>query len=176
MTDQPYADSPGLADLQAGGPASNAGRARDQDDKAGLTAKQLREDAAHISDQAAQVAGAAKRRTLEAMEQQRLAGADRMGNFARTTHKAADRIGEDMPLAADYVHDAARRIERLSDTLRDRSIDQLIGDVETFARTQPIALFGASIAAGFAISRFLKSTARRSDPAAGGEARGGGRQ
>ncbi len=168
MTDQPYTESPHLAD----GPADEAAA------EVHGSAEQAGSAAGHIADQASRIADQAKREYFEpakeyardALEQQKQAGADRIGGFARAAHRAADGLGDDMPLAAEYVREAAGGIEQISNTLRARSIDELVEDLGKFARNQPVAFFGATIAAGFALSRFLKSTAApRPGPAVTGQ-------
>ena len=53
---------------------------------------------------------------------------------------------------------AADGLERLSNTLRTKDIGGMLRDMESFARTQPVAFFGLSLAAGFLAVRFLKAT------------------
>jgi hypothetical protein len=43
--------------------------------------------------------------------------------------------------------------------LRERSLDDLMQSFGRFARTQPATFFGGAVVAGFALSRFLKSSA-----------------
>jgi hypothetical protein len=101
----------------------------------------------------------ARKLARKAAEQQKQASADRIGGFARAAHTAADQLENEMPLAAGYVRDAAGGIERMSEAVRNRSVDELLAGVGNFARTQPAAFLGAMVVAGFALSRFLKSTA-----------------
>jgi hypothetical protein len=42
--------------------------------------------------------------------------------------------------------------------LKEKDLNGLMGDVESFARRQPVAFFGAAVAAGFLAVRFLKSS------------------
>ncbi|MBX6425302.1 MAG: hypothetical protein IRZ09_05190 [Variibacter sp.] len=100
----------------------------------------------------------------ETAEDQKAAGAQQIDGLARALHSAADEL-EPMPAVADYVHRAAEGVDRLSSSLRESSIDDLIGGVMRFARTQPTAFFGASLAVGFALARFFKSS--QADPGGG---------
>jgi hypothetical protein len=84
-------------------------------------------------------------------------GAERIKGFGRAVHGAADEIGKEIPQAADYVHQAASRIEGAADELRNRSIEDLIGSLTRFARQQPAAAFAGAVLVGFVLSRFLKS-------------------
>ena len=53
----------------------------------------------------------------------------------------------------------ASSVGQLAQTMRDRSMRDLVGEVESIARQQPVAFFGAAVLAGFALSRFVKSSA-----------------
>jgi hypothetical protein len=64
-----------------------------------------------------------------------------------------------MPQMASYVHDAAMRLEDAAKNLRQRNVDDLMDDVSRFARSQPALFFGGAMLAGFALARFLKSSA-----------------
>jgi hypothetical protein len=90
-------------------------------------------------------------------EARKAEGAERIKGFSRAVHGAADQIGQEIPQAADYVHQAANRIESAADELRNRSIEDLIAGFTRFARQQPAAAFAGAVLAGFVLSRFLKT-------------------
>jgi len=100
-----------------------------------------------------------KARDLE--EQQKAAGADQLGGMAQAMEAAAGELQKQMPLAAEYVDDVAARLDDLASALRERSVDDMLGNVSDFARRQPAVFFAGAIAAGFALSRFAKSSAKR---------------
>jgi hypothetical protein len=108
--------------------------------------------------QAEHLAQSVKAKARGFVEQQKHAGADQVDTFARAVHRAAQELESDMPKAAGYIHDAAARLDEASSRLRERSMDQLMASIGDFARAQPAAFFGGAIVAGFAISRFLKSS------------------
>jgi hypothetical protein len=91
-------------------------------------------------------------------EQQKKAGAEKIGGVAGAIHGAAHELEKQLPQAAAYVHDAAGKLEHAASSLDTQSIDDLLRNVRSFAREQPAAFFGSAVLAGFAISRFLKST------------------
>jgi hypothetical protein len=103
-----------------------------------------------------------KERARTVAEQQKKAGADQIGGVARAIHGAAHEIEQEMPHAAGFIHDAAAKLEGAADSLRERSVDDLIRSLNNFARSQPAAFFGGAVLAGFALSRFLKSSAQPS--------------
>lgn len=97
-------------------------------------------------------------------EQQKNAGADRIDEVARAVHGAAREIEQGLPQAANLVEDAAARMEAAAASLRERSIDDVLRGLNDFARERPATFFAGAVLAGFALSRFL-----RSSPAHGGE-------
>src|SRR5437763_914118 len=64
--------------------------------------------------------------------------------------------------ALRFVHAAASRLEEGASALRQRSIGDLMNTFTDLGKMEPLALFGGAVLAGFAISRFLKSSADNS--------------
>jgi len=98
-------------------------------------------------------------------ERQKSLGAEQIGGVARAVHSAAREFEAQMPAVAKSVHDAAARLEGAASSLQDKSAGELISGLNQFAREQPAVFFGAAILAGFAASRFLKSSAEESGAA-----------
>lgn len=94
-----------------------------------------------------------------AAEQQKQTGANQIDQVAQAVHSAADELQQQMPKAAEFVHAAASRLEEGAGALRDRSLPDLIGTFNDLGRKEPLAMFGGAVLAGFALSRFLKSSA-----------------
>ena len=61
------------------------------------------------------------------------------------------------------MHAAASRLEQGAQALRERNIGDLVGGFNDLARREPLAFFGGAVLAGFAISRFLKSSSDGAD-------------
>src|SRR4051812_31417550 len=91
------------------------------------------------------------------------AGASQIGGISRAVHGMADELGREMPQAADYVHSAAEHLDGVSTALREQSVEELLSTFTGFARRQPFPVFAGSVVAGLALSRFLKSSAERSE-------------
>ena len=106
-------------------------------------------------------ADSVKDRAREIAEQQKTAGAEQIGGVAEAMKAAAGDLEETVPLAAEYIDDVAGRLGQVASTLRERSVDDMLGNVADFARKQPAAFFAGAVAAGFALSRFAKSSAKR---------------
>jgi hypothetical protein len=91
-------------------------------------------------------------------EQQR-AAASGVEDFAAALRKAASEMGDGgQANMSRVIESAASGLERFSGSLRNKDLNSLVQDVESFARRQPVAFFGAAVAAGFLAMRFLKSS------------------
>jgi hypothetical protein len=115
-----------------------------------------------LASQASELARNIGGELTETAEQQKGRGADAMRGFARAVHGAANELDDQSPSMARYIRSAADNVEGLSDTLRSRSVSDLITTASDTARTHPAAFFIGAVAAGFALSRFFKSTSRSS--------------
>lgn len=108
-----------------------------------------------------EAAGAIKDEAREAAEHAKAQGAERTEGIMHAFHGAADELGRELPQAAGFIRSAADALDRASSNLRDRSVEDLLSTFSSFARRQPGAAFAGSVLAGFALSRFLKSSAPR---------------
>jgi hypothetical protein len=77
--------------------------------------------------------------------------------MAGALRRAANEFGE-VPQAAQYIRLAANQIDSVSGAFRKRDLNQLVSDVQGFARRQPTAFLGMAVLAGFAAVRFLKTS------------------
>lgn len=82
--------------------------------------------------------------------------------IARAMHSTADSLeGENSGQLSQYAHIAADRIDELATRLESANVDEVIGKMSDYARQHPAVFFGGAVAAGFALSRFLKSSEQR---------------
>ena len=89
---------------------------------------------------------------------------DAIRGLARAIDSAADELQQQSPVVAGAVHEAARGISSLSDNLSNRNVDELVDAAVRLARAQPALFVGGSVAAGFALARFLMSSGRNGRP------------
>jgi len=61
---------------------------------------------------------------------------------------------------ADMTDRAAEAADKAAGYLRDTSVDQMIGEVESFGRREPVLFLIGAAAIGFMAARFLKSSGR----------------
>lgn len=106
--------------------------------------------------------GAVQDRIRTAFDQQTHRAADQLSGVASALNKAAQDISRenDGPVIR-YAEQAAGRIDAMADVLRRSSLDDMVDEVEGFARRQPELFLGGVFAAGFVFARFLKSSADR---------------
>jgi ABC-type transporter Mla subunit MlaD len=138
---------------------------RNADARESAASARIAEDISSLGDKAksniADAAETAKAHARRIAHQQKDVGADRLGDVAGAVHGAARTLEAGMPQVANYVHEAAAQLEDVAKTLRHRSVDDLIEEIGSFARAQPAIFFGGAMLAGFALTRFLKSSGRR---------------
>ena len=91
-------------------------------------------------------------------EEQKTRGASRVGSVAQAFHSAADEMAQESPLAANYVHAAAKKLDETASLLRDNSVEELIQIATNFAEERPLVFISGAMAAGFVLSRLLRSS------------------
>jgi CRP-like cAMP-binding protein len=115
----------------------------------------------------------AQRLTQQAKDQgqalfqdQKYAMAEQVSGLASALHSTAEHLRtQDQSAMAQYTQQAAEGLQRFSQTLKDRDLGSLMGQIENFARHQPGAFIGSAALLGFMAARFLKSSGeRRSHP------------
>ena len=114
-------------------------------------------------EQATKLRDQATERARSAAEQGKTRATETIDNLARAAHDAAGSLEEQVgPQIGQYAHRAADALDSLSDSLRNKSVDELLDDARNFARRSPAVAIGAAVAVGFALSRFLKATSSAS--------------
>ena len=114
-----------------------------------------------LQNQAQEVLNQTKESARAIAGEQQRAAAGGLAEFASALRKAARETGDggQRSQVGRFAESAADGLERLSGSLREKDLNRLVGDLESFARSQPVAFFGAAVAAGFLAVRFLKATA-----------------
>src|SRR5262245_18252138 len=92
-------------------------------------------------------------------EEQKVRGVEAMQGFARAINSAASELDRQSPTVARYVRDAAKPVDGFSNNIRGRNVTELMQAATDLAKSQPAVFFAGAMAAGFALSRFLKSSA-----------------
>jgi|GEM_PF-4671814 len=84
-------------------------------------------------------------------------GARFVRGYSERLEHAADSIGEEDEVLAEWAYWAADALDAVSEELGQSSPRELYGKAEDFAREQPVLFAAGAAAAGFALTRFLKS-------------------
>jgi ElaB/YqjD/DUF883 family membrane-anchored ribosome-binding protein len=169
-------------DPQAGGASPGAGQSGGpQEHRAGERLRQageevrdeIRHEAERASGKAESLAEEAKERAgrlfddtrdrvRSAIDERKEGLAQDVGDFAHALRvSASDLEDHHKAYVAHYVEQAASSVEQIADTLHRQDLGDLVRHAESFARRQPGLFIGGAVAAGFALARFLKSSAER---------------
>ena len=83
-----------------------------------------------------------------------------MQGIARALQSTGEQLREqDQDSIGQYADQAAEQVERFSNYLSEKDSEELINEVEDFARNRPAVFLGAAFLVGAAAARFLKSSA-----------------
>ena len=123
---------------------------------------QVREKAQVAQDKTRGALGQARGRLSDQVDQRSTEAGERIAGTASDVRSIADELrsqGKDAP--ANLAEQLAGQADRVGDYLKGASGDRILRDVEDFARRQPMLVAAASLALGFAASRFLKASSSR---------------
>ena len=85
-----------------------------------------------------------------------------LDGLVKAVQEFAERIGPaDSTPVARYAHQAADALGGFTSTVNDKSVDELLEDGRALVKNSPAVALGIAVAAGFVLSRFLKSTTPR---------------
>jgi hypothetical protein len=86
-------------------------------------------------------------------------GIDALGSVAQAVRSTTGRLRQEKhDTIAGYAEQAAGHIEQWSQRLREKDIDQLVGDVHRLVRRQPGVFIGSAFTLGLLAARFVKSS------------------
>jgi ElaB/YqjD/DUF883 family membrane-anchored ribosome-binding protein len=134
-----------------------------QEGLVGQASAQVQDAASTAQEKAVELKDQGKSKLGETLDQR----TNEAGAQARQIAQALRRSGEELSnegngqQVAGLAQAAAGRIERLGAYLERTSGDQLVRDVEDFARSRPWMIAGMGLVAGLAASRFLKASSER---------------
>jgi len=115
------------------------------------------------STQAAEFIGHVGDELGQSAEKQKRQSADAIKGFARAIRRAGEEIDSQSPAISRQFHNVAQRVETLSDSIREKSVRDLFTSASNLARAQPAVFFAGAAVAGFALARFIKSSATHQD-------------
>ena len=83
------------------------------------------------------------------------AAAERLAKIASATRSMTSSF-EDLPYLRDYAVAAADGLEGLAGYVDDTSVAEMVDQLSTFAKRQPVATLALSVAAGFVTSQLVR--------------------
>jgi hypothetical protein len=105
-------------------------------------------------------------RAAAAAQAQKEGLAGRLDDVAKAVHRSGEQLEGHQDWIAGLVERGADELTTLANTLRTNDLRSLMGNLEDLARRQPALFVGASLAAGFALTRVgrvVASGASRAD-------------
>jgi ElaB/YqjD/DUF883 family membrane-anchored ribosome-binding protein len=115
-----------------------------------------------LKGQARDLAEDAKARARATADRQKDSVAEQVSSLASALRTAADDLNRrEQGLGAGVFEQVAQSLEQVSEALRRRDLSEVVESVEEFARRQPVAFIGGTVAAGLALGRFMKSSGTR---------------
>jgi|GEM_PF-6765880 len=118
--------------------------------------------------QAAEVGRNVAHEVEKSATDQKAVGSEALRTMSRAITAAASEMEGASPDVARWTREVAQKVDGLSSGIEGRSFTDIWKEAEDLARTQPVVFFGAALAAGFGISRFLTATGQ-SDSQTGGQ-------
>jgi hypothetical protein len=128
----------------------------------GQVKDQVKDKAQVAQDKARGAMGQARGRISDQVDQRSTQAGERVAGTASDVRSIAEELrnqGKDAP--AKLAEQVAGQADRVGDYLKGASGDRILRDVEDFARRQPMLVAAASLALGFAASRFMKASSSR---------------
>jgi len=155
---------------QQSGPTAQTGTMSPSGSPGGTGAMQQAAD--QVQDKAGEVADQAQQKMGEVVDQAKQTVtsqvSSRKDQAAESLHTIADAIrhtgddlrGQEQAAVAQYASMAADRVEEFSQFIRERDVNQIVGDVERYARRNKGLFLGGAFALGLVAARFLKSSSQ----------------
>lgn len=113
-----------------------------------------------IKSVAGDTAARAKESAQRAVSSKREEAASRIGGYSSAIHESARSLEEQDPNIAWFTHQAADRLERVADYVRNRDFAGLRADAESIAHRHPAVFFGAMFGVGLLVGNAMRASRR----------------
>jgi hypothetical protein len=113
---------------------------------------------AHTTTDARSLMDRARDGAFNKLDAQRERAASGLGSMVDALRESGRNLQGQNATMASYVDGAASQLERFTGGIRERDLNQMVRDVEMFARQRPAIFLGSAFALGLAMARFLKSS------------------
>lgn len=129
----------------------------------GKVVEEAKEQVASLTDRAKSELGEATEKAKSLASDQKDMLAEQVGGVADAMGRAASELEQNNGSSAHYARLIADNAQKLSETIRNNDVDELLGIAQDFGRRQPALFVGAAALLGFAASRFVLASAVRRD-------------
>jgi ElaB/YqjD/DUF883 family membrane-anchored ribosome-binding protein len=124
----------------------------------GIDREELRHQAEETRDE---LRDAARQQAEGLLDRQKAAAADQAEKVTTVLHKMADEFErQEQPYFSGCVNELAKRSDTFTRNLRERDLDTLMEQTRDYSRQHPALFMGGAIAAGFMLSRVLRSSSQ----------------
>ena len=111
------------------------------------------------NEQTAGILNQVRDKAASQLNEQKARATDSLGSVAQAVRQSTHHLREQQyDTVAQFVERAADQIERFSNHLRERDLNDLVSEAQRFARQQPAVFIGSSFAAGMLAARFIKAS------------------
>ncbi len=137
-------------------------------ERTGYTTGRTTHQDAPLSEQAKEKAGKvadqAKDQIVSGLEGGKSRATEGLSGISHALRQTGDNLrSENQGMVADYVEQAAGRIDQLSRYFDQHSVNDLLNEAERFARKEPALFLGGAALLGLLASRFFKSSGSHHD-------------
>jgi hypothetical protein len=100
--------------------------------------------------------------------------AARLSELANATRNFTNTV-EDLPYLRDYTDAAARRIDEFADYVDRTDVPEMLDDIASFAKRQPVATLALGLAAGLVTTQLMRGSGMLKTTRGGSRSRGSNR-
>lgn len=122
---------------------------------------ELKHEAASIAEEARDQIDQVTQKAKGMAEEQKQVLVDQLDGVSNSLDKVAGELETKGESSAQYLRMVADGASKLTSTVRDNNVDDMLAMAEDFGRKQPVAFMGAAALLGFVASRFMVASASR---------------
>lgn len=163
MTDQTSTSPVNTSSTTAQSPGKTEQAKADIKEVAGSVANDAKKTAVetknYVTSQLSEVKNEVTTKAEETVKKGRNRVSSQVGGVASAFHQASEQLRqENHQELAGYTRKIGDQVKGVADYLGERDMREVVQDIEGFARRQPAAFVGASLALGMVAARFMKSS------------------
>jgi hypothetical protein len=129
----------------------------------------VKQQAADLKEEAVSQLGEVAEKAKGLAAEQKDLIAEQFGGIVDAVDKVAGELESSNASGASYVRMVSDGARKLSSTIKDNDVNDILAMAQDFGRRQPVAFMGAAALLGFAASRFVLASAKRSPAIAAGQ-------